>query len=327
MIPDQWYAIAESTEVPRNRPVGLLRLGERIVLWRGRDGTVSCARDRCVHRGVALSAGRIAEDHLECPFHGFRYDAKGACKLIPALGRESEVPKRFRLRTYPARDQHGFIWIYWAKTVPDELPAVPFFDDLDESFSRTTFRDPWPVHYSRAIENQLDVMHLPFVHRTTIGRGGRTVVDGPIVEWRGKDAFRFYVHNRKDDGGSARAADEIDSSEASVYLDFQFPNIWQNSLSDSMRVMAAFAPVDEGNTMIYLRFYQKMVRVPLLRELFDLVMMQVNKIILGQDKRVVITQQPSKSSLKMGENLVAGDAPIVAYRRRRHELQAGQDED
>jgi len=44
------------------------------------------------------------------------------------------------------------------------------------------------------------------------------------------------------------------------------------------------------------------------------------KKILRQDKRVVITQQPKKTSYKMGENLIQGDIPILIYRRHRQEL-------
>jgi hypothetical protein len=45
-----------------------------------------------------------------------------------------------------------------------------------------------------------------------------------------------------------------------------------------------------------------------------------NRIILGQDKRVVLTQQPKKTALDMGEKLFQADRPIVAYRQRRKEL-------
>jgi hypothetical protein len=37
---------------------------------------------------------------------------------------------------------------------------------------------------------------------------------------------------------------------------------------------------------------------------------------------VVVTQQPKRSALRMGERLIQGDRPIVAYRRRRAELLA-----
>ena len=43
-------------------------------------------------------------------------------------------------------------------------------------------------------------------------------------------------------------------------------------------------------------------------------------IILRQDKRVVITQLPKKSSLKCLEHLIVWDKPIVEYRLHRQEL-------
>jgi len=87
-----------------------------------------------------------------------------------------------------------------------------------------------------------------------------------------------------------------------------------------VRVVAAFVPVDEENTLIYLRFYQNFMRTPLLGQLVTWLAMPFNVIVLRQDKRVVITQQPRKTALKMGEHLVQGDRPIVEYRRRREEL-------
>ncbi len=47
----------------------------------------------------------------------------------------------------------------------------------------------------------------------------------------------------------------------------------------------------------------------------------MNKIVLGQDRRVVETQVPKKSSLRMKENLAAADLPIIEYRSKRHKLQ------
>jgi len=59
----------------------------------------------------------------------------------------------------------------------DEPKGEPkFFQDIDEKFAYTEISENWNVSFPRAVENQLDVMHLPFVHRTTIGRGNRTLV-------------------------------------------------------------------------------------------------------------------------------------------------------
>ena len=65
MIRNQWYVVLESNEVG-NRPIGVTRLGEKFVFWRDPAGKISAAVDRCPHRGVALSAGMIEHDHLQC---------------------------------------------------------------------------------------------------------------------------------------------------------------------------------------------------------------------------------------------------------------------
>ena len=318
MIRDQWYIVLESSEVGR-KPVGLTRMGEKLVFWRNNAGNIHCAVDRCVHRGVALSTGAIVDDHLQCPFHGFEYDPSGSCGHIPANGRGGIIPAAMRLATYPTYEAHGFIWIWWGQGKPPEPPT--FFDNIDNTFFHASVRDPWQAHYSRVIENQLDVVHLPFIHRNTIGRGNRTVVDGPLVEWKSDKMLCTYVFNRVEDGRSPRKPSELSAKSASsVHLEFIMPNLWQNHISPEVRILAAFVPVDDGHTLLYLRFYQKFLPVPILGKLVARLAMPSNVYIAHEDRRVVITQQPKASGLKIGEVLIQGDLPIIEYRRKRAEL-------
>ncbi len=321
MIPNQWYVVLSSSQV-RRRPVGVTRLGERLVFWRDAEGHVACMRDHCAHRGARLSAGKVTEEgDLACPFHGFRYDASGRVTLIPAHGRAAAVPERFRGKSYPTHEAHGFVWIWWGEAAPQGPPR--FFDDLAGGFVYGEAIDAWATHYTRVIENQLDVAHLPFVHHNTIGRGGRLLVDGPVVRWDGDDRFDFYVYNRVDDGTPPRRPEEITPDPARDFrLGFIFPNLWQNYIGDDVRVMAAFVPVDDEHTLLYLRFYQRFVRLPLLGGLVARLAMPFNLMIAHQDRRVVVTQRPKRVAPRMGEQLIQGDGPIVAYRRRRAELWA-----
>jgi phenylpropionate dioxygenase-like ring-hydroxylating dioxygenase large terminal subunit len=305
----------------KSRPVGVTRMGEKLVFWRGPAGKVSCLRDRCVHRGAQLSKGKLTNGYLQCPFHGFEYDPSGRAVLIPANGKHTPVPERFRVHRYPTYEAHGFIWIWWGEHPPQDLQPPRFFDDIDDSFSYGRAYDPWDAHYSRVIENQLDVAHLPFVHYNTIGRGNRTLVDGPVVQWDGGDKFIFYVYNRVDDGTPPRRPEEITPNPArDFWLAFIFPNLWQNHIAEDVRVLAAFVPVDDGHTILYLRFYQRFVRMPLLRDIFNWLSMPSNRYIAHQDRRVVTTQQPKPSALTTNEQLIQADRPIVEYRRRRQEL-------
>ena len=321
MIPNQWYVVLESKEVPSDRPVGVVRMGEKLVFWRDAQGKVVCQRDKCAHRGAALSKGKVVGDCVECPFHGLQYDATGRCQLIPANGRITPVPERFEVHTYPTEEAHGFIWLWWGEP-RDSLPPLPWFDDLDDSFPYASFNDHWTVHYSRAVENQLDVAHLPFVHHNTIGRGGRTLIDGPVTKLE-NDRLRVWVYNRVDEGTAPVMPQDIPEPETPALLHFHFPNIWQNRLGSNMRVTIAFVPIDEENSRLYLRFYGRFLRVTVLDRFLCKLSNLGNRIILRQDKRVVLTQQPKKTELAMGEKLFQADRPIVAYRQRREELLRG----
>jgi phenylpropionate dioxygenase-like ring-hydroxylating dioxygenase large terminal subunit len=326
MIRDQWYVVLESNEVG-DSPIGVTRLGEKMVFWRNPDGKVCAAVDRCPHRGAALSIGKFQDGHLQCPFHGFEFDSSGQCVLIPANGRAGIIPNAMRLIAYPTHEAHGLIWIWWGNPAPETHPEPEFFDNLDEAFSYASARDHWDAHYSRVIENQLDVVHLPFIHKKTIGRGNRTVVDGPVVEWKGDRMLYTYVFNRIDDGTPPRKPGSLSSKSAtSVHLEFIFPNLWQNYISPEVRILAAFVPVDDEHTLLYLRFYQKFMRLPVLGKLVARLAMPSNLYIAHEDRRVVITQQPKTSGLKIGEILVQGDLPVIEYRRKRAALQSENDQ-
>jgi phenylpropionate dioxygenase-like ring-hydroxylating dioxygenase large terminal subunit len=321
MIRNQWYVLLESDEVKKRKPISAIRMGEKMVFWRDERGQAHCAVDQCPHRGVQLSLGVVVDDHLQCPFHGFEFDFSGACVHVPANGRGGVVPSTLRLKVYPVHEAHGFLWIWWGENPPAELEPPAFFDNLDKSFYRASVKDPWNAHYSRAIENQLDVVHLPFVHRNTIGRGGRMLVDGPLIEWRGDKMLYTYVFNRKDDGTPPRKPSQLSVKEAnSVHLEFIMPNLWQNYINAEVRIVIAFVPLDDSHTILYLRFYQRFLPIPILGTLAAKLAMPSNLYIAHEDRRVVVTQQPKISGLKIGEVLIQGDLPIIEYRRRREEL-------
>ena len=92
MIANQWYAILESNEVRKGKPIGVTRMGEKMVVWRDTRGVVTIMSKVSPSR-VQLSVGALNGDCIQCPFHGFEFDTSGACTLIPANGRNAEPPK------------------------------------------------------------------------------------------------------------------------------------------------------------------------------------------------------------------------------------------
>ena len=292
---DQWYAILSSRELRPGRPFAARRLGLDLVAWRDAAGQVTLAVDRCPHRQVRLSPGRVVGGQLECPFHGFRFAGDGACAHMPAM--PGRAPSgAMALATLPAREEHGLIWA-WTGSGPPPAGPVPFFDFSGMAWAGSEFIEPVACHYTRAIENQLDFPHLPFVHRNSIGRSLRHEME-VATEVEG-DRIRGYLRDQ-------------DAS----FLELHAPNVWRLRLGPTWGFLV-MAPVDEGRMVYYSRAYQPFVTRGPLAWLIGLVNRVSNRFILRQDSAVVETHPPGESRLRSGEVLIPADSPIVAFRRWR----------
>ena len=120
---DIWYCAGPAAQVKPGAMVHKTLLGEPVLLGRDHDGKAFALRDLCPHRGVPLSAGRmkhigngLGTSEVECPYHGWRFGADGACRAIPSLtpGQSMEV-SRIRVRAYPIAERQGLIWIFMAE--------------------------------------------------------------------------------------------------------------------------------------------------------------------------------------------------------------------
>ena len=83
-----------------------------MLLGRTHKGEVYALRDICPHRAAPLSAGRLVEDTVECPYHGWRFRTDGACAAIPSLVDEQAMDTtRIRVRRYPAAESQGLVFV------------------------------------------------------------------------------------------------------------------------------------------------------------------------------------------------------------------------
>jgi phenylpropionate dioxygenase-like ring-hydroxylating dioxygenase large terminal subunit len=99
-IKGSWFIVARSREL-RRKPLATLLFGTPIVLFRDASGRAGALLDRCPHRNVPLSLGRVAGDGtLQCPYHGWRFDTEGACTFVPSLTDGSEAKAR-RAHRFP----------------------------------------------------------------------------------------------------------------------------------------------------------------------------------------------------------------------------------
>ncbi len=301
LLNNYWYIVLESRELKVNKPIKVKRFAQNIALWRNPKGKIFALDDRCPHRGASLSQGFIKDDCLSCPFHGIRFDGSGTCQEVPYFD-EVSVKLKLRVKSFKVTEKYGFVWLWNGDQEPQVEPSI--FGELDRGYAYHTTRKEWNTHYSRAIENQLDYYHLPFVHSKTIGRGF-SPASGEDVSKRLKVDF---------EGEQIKANMKNESNNKNTSFKFLFPNSWLLNLSPFLFLYVAFVPIDEENTRLYLRTYLKGKSLRSVKRFILKASPVFNKRILEEDESVVLSQTPKEIHPDMKEHLLVLDKPIAFFR-------------
>ncbi|HUI61332.1 MAG TPA: Rieske 2Fe-2S domain-containing protein [Steroidobacteraceae bacterium] len=162
-----WYPVALSGEIGE-RPCKARLLDVDLALFRSGDQLVAVL-DRCPHRWVRLSAGKVCNGNLVCAFHGLAFDRSGQCVDVPALGRAARLPAHYRVRTFRTGVRYGMVWVCLDETSSEVLPTYGALEGYHDSALGFAPVCQWPMSAARQIENFVDIAHLPFVHATTLG--------------------------------------------------------------------------------------------------------------------------------------------------------------
>ncbi len=110
----RWWALALSEQVTGKKPLAVRCGEEEVVLFRDADGVARALEDRCPHRRVPLSLGKITPGgQMQCGYHGWTYDgATGKCVAIPNLHDDEKVPERYRAETRGVTECDGFVYVW-----------------------------------------------------------------------------------------------------------------------------------------------------------------------------------------------------------------------
>jgi len=150
-----WYAVALSRAVSRT-PHRVLIAGQAFVIFRS-GGALRCLTDRCPHRFAPLSLGRVVEDTIECPYHGWRFDGTGRCRAVPGL---LEPVPNVIVPPHAVREANGLVYISpeaaRGEPYPGVLSGPGTVSSVVENRVRSSLID--------VAENILDATHTHFTH-------------------------------------------------------------------------------------------------------------------------------------------------------------------
>ncbi|TES77911.1 aromatic ring-hydroxylating dioxygenase subunit alpha [Burkholderia cepacia] len=290
---EQWYVAGTEADVKRDKPFGTRVLGLGIVLFRAAGGEIVALVDQCVHRGTRLSAGKVVDDCLVCPYHGWHYDQHGSVIRIPSIDGASAAPPGttypYRQRRLPVLTRHGLVWVYRGR----DDPALKRPFDMPHYGER-----PWQSYYmvntfdgdlGALVENFMDVPHTVFVHdrifRSSTGRRLRASVELK------QQSVEVTYH---DDGDKIGMLDWLTnpSREPLRHTDhFYAPNVtrcdYHWGSRSSFLIISQITPLDTRRSRVYTYIaYRFALPAAVLRALKPLLHLYTHSVI-QQDVRIM----------------------------------------
>ena len=225
-VKNSWYVAAWSDDVGCLEPLSRTIIGEPVVLYRTPDNKIAALEDRCAHRRMPLSLGRITNDGcLICPYHGLTYDSKGTCVHIP--GQEST--DQIRIRSYPVEERAGMVWIWMGP--PNKANQEDIFDcswlEHPGWHSSRLYRHA-KANYLLLNDNLADLLHVAYLH---IPSGGGSEDMGKAQLMLEIEGSGFHFSRRTNDipapAGYGRLSNASKNIDRWHLLDFQGPSFYR----------------------------------------------------------------------------------------------------
>ncbi|MBX3025479.1 Rieske 2Fe-2S domain-containing protein [bacterium] len=208
-----WHPVAASVELRAGTALPVRLLGEDLALFRAGDGALGLLDARCPHRGASLAHGVVDDCSLRCAYHGWRFDAAGACLEVPTLrGDAAGLRERARTRAYPTQELGGLIFAYLG---PHPAPLLPRYDlFVWEGVLRDIGRALLPCNWLQIMENSVDPTHLEWLHGHHLG-AARAAAGLPAPSRYGRrheeigfDLFAHGIIKRRRLAGGSRDDDD-----------------------------------------------------------------------------------------------------------------------
>lgn len=160
-----WMPIAGVSELDSRATKPVRLLGEDLVLFKDLNGTLGLLDRHCAHRRADLSYGMVEDRGLRCNYHGWCFDASGACveqpfedTAFPHLALKAKIT----IKAYPVQCKGGLVWAYLG---PQPAPLLPDWEAFswEHGFSQIVVSE-LPCNWFQCHENSIDPVHFEWMH-------------------------------------------------------------------------------------------------------------------------------------------------------------------
>ena len=224
---ENWYVAALSREVTSRKPRASTIMEVPLVLFRDAEGRPRALLDRCLHRNAPLSAGALFDGCIGCPYHGWTYNGAGEVVLVPSESHEPSPRPGLAVRSFPAQERDGLVWVYMGDEHDGAAP-------VNQPFRMPHAGEPgWASYYmvtdfagdvTDLVENFMDVPHTEFVHAGWF-RSASNAKDVEVTVERTRDAVHVEYFKPDDSLGFANRLLNPDRKPLRHTDRFYMPNV------------------------------------------------------------------------------------------------------
>jgi phenylpropionate dioxygenase-like ring-hydroxylating dioxygenase large terminal subunit len=318
LIKNYWYLICPASEV-KDQIITKTFHGQKIIIFRDKEGNLSALEDRCCHRNVQLSLGYLREGRVVCGYHGWEYDSKGNCVLIPSQLPENKIPPTAKIKSYPLREFNRWVWVFLGdpENVDQIKPLdIPEMNQWDFTYKAYTFK----ADLESTAESLVDPYHIAFAHRNSIGS-----FMGQIEEFPTNFDIQFHEdgiegnYSRVNRGSVGEKMYFGREANLDTYYRFYFPNISRLQINFKKRTLLILEHVvqvdDDHVEMMQITLWKNIFsKFPVFGRFF---MALKSAKIVAEDIELLESQQSlmRQSGDDLREVSVKGDEVSLAFRK------------
>ncbi|HZS63155.1 MAG TPA: aromatic ring-hydroxylating dioxygenase subunit alpha [Xanthobacteraceae bacterium] len=252
-----WHPVSISGDLTEEKPIKRVTLlGEKLVVFRmphragEKETRYGLVAEQCRHRLASLYYGRVEDDGIRCPYHGWKYDLQGNCLETPPEPPDWAYKNEIRQPAYPVKKLCGLLFAYLG---PQPAPLLPRWDCLvrEDGKRWVTVESMLDCNWLQPMENSVDPSHLYWLHGATATHGREL---GQYNERHEFTRFEYGIYKRRITPGK-KPGDPQQIDEHPLI----FPTILRHvSVADRGQLNNRFrhnmqirVPVDDTHTQVY----------------------------------------------------------------------------
>ena len=316
---NRWWPLLPARFVAAgDKPLGITRLGENLVLWRDTAGTVHVQRDRCPHRAVPLSRGMNEGDRLRCAYHGLEIGPDGTVLAVPGQP-GCPLEGRRAVKTYPSREIAGAVFAWFGDALhEDAAPFAPPVEISGGEYSNFLCYADWAAPWRYVYDNLMDPMHGTFLHANS-----HTMYQGETqATFATRDtAHGFFFEKVGQRDVNFDWSELVDDQALYVRLEIPYPP--SGGPGGNFGIVSFVTPIDETNSATFFWRVRKVTgwQRDVWRFLYRTVLEPRHWHVLEQDREILDGAVPGWEKFEM---LYQHDAGVIRLRRHLAQQARGQ---